>query len=281
MSEKVNTSDVKDFLEALGLDEEPMGMYYSDGEPEKGIAPKSGLLPTIEMEARGEVDWGALFGNFSCVIGNIWRARKKKTAAYFDKERFGCLGGAFYLGFLKPQLDFITYYVSTGIPDQMEGEHYLESPEVTRDFFNTIDPPPAPARYCVFAPVTQFKKETPPELVIFFARAEVISGLNQLATFVTNDFEAVYSPFGAGCSNIVTWPLRYLAQGKLKAVLGGWDPSDRKFLKTDEITFTVPFEMFQRMVNRWPESFLTTKTWAMVRKKINRSRKAWGEGEGL
>jgi len=281
MSEKVNTSDVKDFLEALGLDEEPMGMYYSDGEPEKGIAPKSGLLPTIEMEARGEVDWGALFGNFSCVIGNIWRARKKKTAAYFDKERFGCLGGAFYLGFLKPQLNFITYYVSTGIPDQMEGEHYLESPEVTRDFFNTIDPPPAPARYCVFAPVTQFKKETPPELVIFFARAEVISGLNQLATFVTNDFEAVYSPFGAGCSNIVTWPLRYLAQGKLKAVLGGWDPSDRKFLKTDEITFTVPFEMFQRMVNRWPESFLTTKTWAMVRKKINRSRKAWGEGEGL
>jgi len=279
MTEQMKKNDVERFLEAIGLDEEPMGMYYSDEEPVKGIAPKSGLLPTIEMEARGEVDWGALFGNFSCVIGNIWRARKKKTAAYFDKERFGCLGGAFYLGFLKPQLDFITYYVSTGIPDQMEGEHYLESPEVTRDFFNTIDPPPAPARYCVFAPVTQFKKETPPELVIFFARAEVISGLNQLATFVTNDFEAVYSPFGAGCSNIVTWPLRYLAQGKLKAVLGGWDPSDRKFLKTDEITFTVPFEMFQRMVNRWPESFLTTKTWAMVRKKINRSRKAWGEGE--
>ena len=31
-----------------------MGMYYSDGEPEEGIAPKPGLLPTIEMEARGE-----------------------------------------------------------------------------------------------------------------------------------------------------------------------------------------------------------------------------------
>ena len=279
MTELMKKNDVVSFLEAIGLDEEPMGMFYSDREPEEGIAPKPGLLPTIEMEARGEVDWGALFGDFSCVIGSIWRARKKKTAAYFNKERFGCLGGAFYLGFLKPQLDFITYYVSTGIPDQMEGERYLESPEVTRDFFNTIDPSPAPARYCVFKPVTQFEKETKPELVIFFARAEVISGLNQLATFVTNDFEAVYSPFGAGCSNIVTWPLRYLAQGKLKAVLGGWDPSDRKFLKTDEITFTVPFEMFQRMVNRWSESFLTTKTWAMVRKKINRSRKAWGEGE--
>ena len=277
MTELMKKNDVVSFLEAIGLDEEPMGMYYSDREPAEGIAPKPGLLPTIEMEARGEVDWGALFGDFSCVIGNIWRARKKETAAYFDKDRFGCLGGAFYLGFLKPQLNFITYYVSTGIPDQMEGERYLESPEVTRDFFNTIDPPPAPARYCVFKPVTQFEKEAQPELVTFFARAEVISGLNQLATFVTNDFEAVYSPFGAGCSNIVTWPLRYLAQGKLKAVLGGWDPSDRKFLKTDEITFTAPFEMFQRMVNRWSESFLTTKTWTTVRKKIERSRKAWGE----
>jgi len=68
-------------------------------------------------------------------------------------------------------------------------------------------------------------------VVIFFARGEVIGGLNQLATFVTNDFEAVMSPFGAGCSNLVTWPLKYLEQGRLKAVLGGWDPSDRKFFK--------------------------------------------------
>jgi hypothetical protein len=71
----------------------------------------------------------------------------------------------------------------------------------------------------------------------------------------------------------------YLAPGKLKAVLGGWDPSDRKFLKPDEITFTVPFEMFKRMVKRWPETFLTNKTLATERKKIERSRKAWGEGE--
>jgi hypothetical protein len=170
VAEKVNTSEVKDFLKALGLEEEPMGMYYTDAEPEKGISPKSARLPTIEMEARGAVDWAALFGDFSCVIGKFWRARKKKIAAYFDKERFGCLGDAFYLGFLKPQLNFITHYVSTGIPNQVEGERYLESPEVTRK------------------PVTQFVEDSQPELIVFFARTEVISGLNQLATFVTNDF---------------------------------------------------------------------------------------------
>jgi uncharacterized protein (DUF169 family) len=268
---------LRDFLDALGLDEEPMGMHYTDQQPEEGFCPKRGMLPSAQQEARGEVDFGSLFENFSCVIGNIWLARRKKTIAYFDREHFGCLGGAFYLGFLKPQLDFVAHYVSSGIPGHLEGEHYLESPEVTRSFFKAVDPAPALARFCVFKPMSQFLGKEMPVVVTFFARAEVIAGLNQLATFVTNDFEAVSSPFGAGCTNIVTWPLKYLSEGKLKAVIGGWDPSDRKFLKTDEITFAVPYEMYTRMITRWPESFLNTKTWAIVKKKIALSKKTWGE----
>jgi hypothetical protein len=58
---------------------------------------------------------------------------------------------------------------------------------------------------------------------------------------------------------------------------GGWDPSDRAFLKTDELTFTVPRDLYQLMLSRWESSFLTTNTWKTVRKKIARSRKAWGE----
>jgi uncharacterized protein (DUF169 family) len=270
-------AQVESFLETLGVIEEPMGMHYTDDEPDDAISPKSGTLPSVEAEAGGRVDWQALNSNWSCVVGALWRARKKKVPAVFDRERFGCLGGAFYLGFLKPQLEGIVYYVSTGIPGQMEGEHYLESPDVTRRFFNTIDPQPAPARYCVFKPISQFTGRERPVLVSFFSRPESIAGLNQMATFVTNDFEAVCSPFGAGCSNLVTWPLKYLAEGKLKAVLGGWDPSDRNFLKPDEITFTMPWEMFVRMVQRRQESFLMTKTWEGIRKKIERSRKAWGE----
>ena len=267
---------IREFIETLGLTEEPMGMLYTNEEPTDGISPKPGGLPTVEDEVAQRIDWVAINANWMCVIGAIWRARKKKAVAVFDREHFGCLGGAFYLGFLKPQLDTIAYYVSTGIPGQLEGEHYFESPEVSRHFFHTINPRPAPARFCVFKPISLFGEDEVPELVIFFSRPEGIAGLNQLATFVTNDFEAVSSPFGAGCSNIVTWPLRYLAQGKLKAVLGGWDPSDRKFLKPDEITFTVPFEMFTRMVNRWPESFLRTATREVVRRKAETQSQGMG-----
>jgi uncharacterized protein (DUF169 family) len=265
------------FLDILGMREQPFGIYYSDTAPEGAISPKPSPLPSIEMEAKGQVDWKSVYENWSCVIGILWRARNKGVAACFDREHFGCLGGAFYLGYLKPQLEAIVYYVSTGAPGQREGEHYFESPEITRKFFETMDPRPAPGRYCIFKPINTFSEGERPELVVFFARAEAIAGLNQLATFVTNDFEAVRSPFGAGCTNIITWPLKYLAQGELKAVIGGWDPSDRKFMKPDELTFSVPREMFERMVNRWKESFLTTDTWAHVRKRIERSRKAWGE----
>jgi len=121
-------AEVPGFLEILGLPEEPLGMMYSQVDPTAGFSPGSAILPTVEQEARGEVDWAATFENFACVVGLLWRARKLGKPAYFDQNRFGCLGGAFYLGFLKPQLEFITHYVSTGIPHVMEGECYLESP---------------------------------------------------------------------------------------------------------------------------------------------------------
>ncbi len=265
------------FLEILGLDEEPMGIFYTDEKPVEGFSPKPLDLPTREKEKSNEIDWQTIFGQFSCAIGNIWLARKKKRAAYFDAQRFGCPGGAFWLGFMKPQTETIIHYVSTGIPNRMEGELYCDSPDELRRIFDYIDPRPAPNRFCVLKPLSLFDAKEEPELVAFFARPETLCGLHQLATFVTNDHEVVRSPWGAACTNLITWPLKYLASGENKAVLGGWDLSARKFFKTDELNFTVPYGMFRQMLERFEESFLTTKTWATAQKKIFRSKRAWGE----
>lgn len=265
------------FLEMLGLDEEPMGIFYTDEKPDEGFSPKPLDLPTREKEKNNEIDWQTIFGQFSCVIGNIWRARKKKRAAYFDAQRFGCPGGAFWLGFMKPQTETIIHYVSTGVPDRMEGELYCDSPDELRRIFDYIDPRSAPNRFCVVKPLSLFGTKEEPELVAFFARPETLCGLHQLAAFVTNDPEVVASPWGAACTNLITWPLKYLAKGENKAVLGGWDPSARKFFKTDELSFTVPYEMFGQMLERFERSFLTTKTWTTVQKKVARSKRAWGE----
>jgi uncharacterized protein (DUF169 family) len=263
------------FLTLVGLDEEPMGLHYSDEKPVEGFSPKPMDLPTREKELKNAIDWQAVFGQFSCVMGHIWRARKKRAVAYFSAEQFGCPGGAFWLGFNKPQTETIINYVSTGIPNWTGGERYCDSPDALRRIFEFVDPRPAPKSYCVVKPISRFSDAEVPELVIFFARPEVLSGLHQLAAFVTNDPEVVASPWAAGCGSIAVWPLHYLARGQHRAVIGGWDPSARKFYKTDELSFTVLFGMFEQMLDRYQESFLTTKTWATVRKKILRSQNAW------
>ncbi|MCB2225853.1 MAG: DUF169 domain-containing protein [Desulfarculaceae bacterium] len=263
------------FLETLGLGEEPLGLFYTDQEPAEGFTPKPLDQPTRQKEIDQRINWQEVFGGFSCVLGHIWRARKKHRPAYFSAEQFGCPGGSFWLGFHKPQTETIIAYVSSGIPGAMEGEFYCESPDELRRAFEQIDPPPAPAKYCVVKPLSLFTAGETPELVIFFGRPESLSGLHQLAYFVTNDPEVVASPWAAACGGLAAWPLRYLAKGQSRAVLGGWDPSARKFFNTDELSFTVPLAMFQEMLARYEESFLHTKTWKTVQKKIARSNKAW------
>ncbi|MCP4756569.1 MAG: DUF169 domain-containing protein [Proteobacteria bacterium] len=276
--EKEKTSELNDLLEALGGAEEPFGMVYSDTLPDDCIRPKPGYLPTREQEEAGELDFEKLSrGKFSCVVQHIRTARRKKTAVALNKENFGCLGVAFYAGYQKEQLKMVERFVSTGNPGFREGEHYLESPEVCHRVLQQTNPRPAPAKYCVFRPLSQFADLDEPEVVVFFARPETLSGLQGLAVFVTSDIEAVMSPWGAGCSGMITWPVHYYAQGKFKAVTGGTDPSARKYLKYDELIFSVHRELFKLMLNRWPESFLKQHAWHTVKKRIRRTNRIWGQ----
>jgi len=273
--------DTKAFLNHLGLDEEPFGVYYDDTKPEKSYGPKPGIPISRELEDQGQVDMQAVFKQFSCVMGNIWLARKKHCAAYISSEEYGCPGGVFYCSMMKPNLRFIEHYVTTGYSGTpIQGERYLPSPESMRKFLDKVNPRKAPAKYCIFKPLSLFSDGEEPEFVIFFARPEVLCGLFTQTTFTTGEVDSVVSPFGAGCTNIIAWPLFYKEQGMEKAVLGGFDPSARKYMKTDELTFTVPWSLYQKMLKALPESmFNVGKEWASVRKKVDRSAKAWGEGD--
>ena len=110
--------------------------------------------------------------------------------------------------------------------------------------------------------------------------AEALTGLVSLATYAAGHHHAVVSPFGAGCTNIIAWPLVYAARGRECAVLGGFDPSARKFMKPDELTFAVPLGLYRKMLERMEESALTRRTWQGVLKKVRRSRKTWREEPG-
>lgn len=48
-------------------------------------------------------------------------------------------------------------------------------------------------------------------------------------------------------------------------------------MAADELSFTVTTDVLFAMQEAFPRSFLTGKTWAGVRKKIDRSQKVWEE----
>lgn len=269
------TRQIPAFLATLGLNEEPLGLLYTDTPPDTDLTPPPMEPPTPEREKKGEINWQKVFASFSCVMGLIWRARKKKGVACFSADRPGCPGGSFFLGFHKPQTETILNYVTTGIPGWSEGEHYCDSPEVLRGIFNTLDPCPAPGKYCIVKPLSLFADNEEPTVVIFFSRPEPLCGLHQLTTYVTGDPESVMSPWSAACGSIAAWPMHYMAQNRNKAVIGGWDPSARKYFPPDELSLTVPFPMFVSMLGKYEQSFLTRHTWATVAKKAARSEKTW------
>ncbi len=182
---------------------------------------------------------------------------------------------------MKPHIRFIEHYVSTGFEGSpLHGERYMPNPDAMREFMLKVDPRKAPAKYCIFEPLSQFSDAEKPEFVIFFARPEILTGLFTQTVFTTGDMECVVSSFGAGCTNILAWPLYYKEHGLEKAVLGGMDPSARKFMKTDELTFTVSLDLYEKMLGALPESMFNHETdWKSVRKKVERSAKAWGEDE--
>jgi len=279
MIEQSILEDTKKLLGHLGLNEEPIGVYYADTKPENAFGPKPGPAITRELEEQGKINMQEVFQNFSCVIGNIWLARKKQGVAYISTEEYGCPGGSFYCSMMKPNLRFIEHYVTTGFEGTpIHGERYLPSPDAMRKFLDKVNPRKAPGKYCLFKPLSLFSGDEKPEFVIFFARPEVLSGLFTHTTFTTGEVDSIVSPFGAGCTNVVAWPLHYQEQGLEKAVLGGFDPSARKYMKTDELTFTVPWSLYQKMLNALPESiFSVDGAWTTVSKKINRSAKTWGE----
>lgn len=240
----------KQFQETLGLKESPLGIYYTNNKPE-GVTPKEGIQ--------------------GCMISLLQNARKKGKAVYFDKSHFGCPGGAYYMGFLETPRPDIEYFLSCGIPGQVEGERYIKTPELAREYFGKMKPRPAPATYCVFKPIEQFLQDVvKPEVVVFFAPPDILSGLFTLTNYTLERTDAVFTPFGSGCGTILTYPLKEAEKDQPRAVLGMFDVSARPIVEKDVITLAMPYSVFLKILENVSGSFLQTESWKKVLQRIQK-----------
>ena len=249
---KIDKEKYEKFYERLGLREHPLGVFYSDEEPARGIRPKG--------------------AGRECLIALLKRARHHGEAVYFDENHIGCPGGAYYMGFRPMSMPKIEYFLSCGIPGEVEGERYIKTPERAREYFASTKPRKAPAKYGIFKPLDKLASHEEPEVIIIFASPDILSGLFTLTNYATERGDAIRVPFSSGCGAIVTHPLKEAEKENPQAILGMFDVSARPFMEPGILTLAMPTKLFLTLLENQDESFLITDSWKKVRERITKQR---------
>ena len=110
-----------------------------------------------------------------------------------------------------------------------------------------------------------------PDIVVFFARPDVLLGLFALANFDETEPNAVFTPFGSGCSSIVQYPFLEKDATRPRSVLGLFDVTVCPFVPKNTLSFSVPMLKFERMIHNMNESFLIADSWQEIQKRIQRT----------
>lgn len=205
----------------------------------------------------------------TCLIGELAQVRNGKSLA-FSNEAITCSGAKRNLGYVNNYRPNFEYFLSCGIPGEMEGERYLRTPEIVKEWKKhqkTIDD--AKGNFIIFKRWDMLEELDEPAVAIFFAKPDVLSGLFTLANFDQTEPNTTFTPFGAGCGSIVYYPYLEKDAERPRAVIGMFDPSARPYIPENTLSFAVPMKKFEKMVDYMEESFLVTNTWKFVKKRIN------------
>jgi len=204
-----------------------------------------------------------------CFISDLANVRKGTPLA-FDSESVVCNGAKRYLGFSRTIHPQFEYFISCGIPGELEGERYKKSPEIVTEIMKNLVDFTAPANYIVFKRWDALTEDDTPEVAVFFATPDVLSGLFTLTGFDEVDGNRVFTPFAAGCASIVLYPYLEMKSESPRAVIGMFDVSARPSVPKDTLSFAVPMKKFETMIANMDESFLITESWRKVQRRIDR-----------
>jgi hypothetical protein len=227
----------------------PITFYYSD-KLSNAVIVKAGTVPR-------------------CIIGALVKVQRGQSLA-FNSDAVGCEGGKRCLGFGEMSMPNFEYFLSYGIPGKIEGERYKKTPEMVKAYMKNGAPDyEAPGKYIVFKRWDMLDKNDNPDVVIFYAEPDVLSGLFTLAVYDETDPDTVSVPFTSGCGSIIQYPFLEVKSKYPKTFIGMFDSSARPFVDKNTLSFAAPMHKFKTMVDNMEESFLITLSWAKVQKRIS------------
>lgn len=232
--------------EAIRLKEQPVAVFRASNLPEGAAQFKEGK-------------WG-------CVVAMLSAAAKGRTAAFCERT-VACVGGKAGLGLKKFEFGVIEYFLSVGGAGPKPGEHYKQSPELARDYVNGLPDVESP-EYVIFKPLDKLEENEQAEVVVFLVNADQMSGLATLANYDRPTQDNVKLLFGAGCAQSVLYGLHAEESESGQCHIGLTDPSARKCIDKDLLSFSIPYKRFLEMEANVEGSFLETETWETIAKRI-------------
>jgi hypothetical protein len=203
----------------------------------------------------------------SCFVCELAKVRNGESV-YYDAENIICGGGKRYLGFTDQMRPSFRYFLSCGIPGEMEGERYIKTPELVDEIQKGQKKLPVTGKNLVLKRWDKLEESDDPQVVIFFATPDVLSGLYTLTNFDRIRPDAIYTPFGAGCGSIIHYPYLEISSDKPRAVIGMFDISARPCVPANVLSFALPMKRFVTIMGNMEESFLITDSWKQVQKRI-------------
>jgi uncharacterized protein (DUF169 family) len=224
----------------------PIVFYYTDGD--------------------GNAQWAEKPKGWSCIICELAKVRSGSSLVY-NADRVQCGGAKRYLGYTDKMRPGFEYFLSCG-NEKMEGERYLRTPELVKEYMKDQHTIPGAGRKIVFKRWDKLVETDEPDVVIFFAKPDVLSGLYTLANFDQSEPNGTITPFGSGCGSIIYHPYLESKSERQRAIIGMFDPSARPCVPENVLTFAVPMKRFEKIIGYMEESFLITETWSAIRKRI-------------
>lgn len=225
----------------------PIAFYYTDQPVDAEIVPTD--------------------GKWNCIICQLQKVRSGSSMA-FSADSVKCGGAKRYLGFAETIRPNFEYFLSCGIEGEMEGERYIRTPQLVLDLMKKQKKLEITGKYIVFKRWDMLTVEDKPDVVIFFAPPDILSGLFTLANFDQSEPDSTIAPFAAGCGSLVYFPYSEKDNARPRAVLGMFDVSARPCVQEGVLSFSVPMVKFEKMIRYMDESFLITNSWKKVQKRI-------------
>lgn len=232
----------------LKLRTQPVAVYRTDTCPEHAVQFQEGR-------------WG-------CIIAMLNACACKGVTAAFCDKTVVCKGGRAGTGIQHFETGVIEYFLSVGGRGPKQGEFYRKTPELARDYIAAMPAFPT-ENYLVFAPLRDIAADAdlPLDGVIFLANADQLSGLVTLSNYDRKSLDNTAVSFGSGCAQAILYP--FTAENReQKCYIGLTDPSARKCIRGDLLSFSIPWARFKEMEAEAEGSFLTKETWGVIAKRL-------------